>query len=310
VSSFLSQSAQVLLALLVLLFVASHIQAWVFKFLAPSGVFKVKPEHRAVLLFLYGLLPAIISLWSVIFLFFPRLSALVVPAHCHNGDCSPHQPELFHSLLATGLLSLAIMLFVVIAAALYLQLVYQSKRLIALKRLASDENPQFKLLESPQYFAFCSGFFKPKIFISDALYQSLSHEQIQAVLSHEQAHVLHYDNLKRILLTWAMLFWPKKTRTHLHDAFDLASEESSDNWAAEIHGRATLVKTLETLATISQRDSKSEWEIDTRRLEHLHNPEQRDSSLWTLLLFLAIGLLQIPFYSSAYHVLTEWILSF
>lgn len=61
------------------------------------------------------------------------------------------------------------------------------------------------LVAEPEPFAFCYGLRRPRILLSDALLQTMSEEQLQAVLRHEAVHLRQRDPL-RILLARSVAF--------------------------------------------------------------------------------------------------------
>ncbi len=55
-------------------------------------------------------------------------------------------------------------------------------------------------LETTQIFAFCFGFYKPKIYISTGLLEMITNQELEAILVHEKYHMEHRDSLTITLI--------------------------------------------------------------------------------------------------------------
>jgi beta-lactamase regulating signal transducer with metallopeptidase domain len=62
-----------------------------------------------------------------------------------------------------------------------------------------DLTGKVHLLDSDDYICFCACFFSPRIYVSRAVVQALTAEELEALLLHEKYHLEHHDPL-RILL--------------------------------------------------------------------------------------------------------------
>jgi Zn-dependent protease with chaperone function len=73
-----------------------------------------------------------------------------------------------------------------------------------------------------------TGIFRPKVFVSSAVADALSHAELSAALSHEIAHVRSHDNLKQLLMKLtAPPVWFSRARS-MEQAWTRASEMAAD----------------------------------------------------------------------------------
>jgi Zn-dependent protease with chaperone function len=96
------------------------------------------------------------------------------------------------------------------------------------------------------------GAIRPKLFIADHLFQSLTREEIAAAIAHETGHLAARDNLKRAALRFcrdALAFFP--TGAPLDRAWAEASETAADEYAANAGG-AVALDLASTLVKVSR----------------------------------------------------------
>jgi len=97
---------------------------------------------------------------------------------------------------------------------------------------ANHEGARVFQQDAPQ--AFCYGFLRPKVAVSTGLLQSLSSDEIKAVISHEQAHQQSHEPLKILVgefLSRMFYFIPliQKLFTSYQTAAELAADEAAAN---------------------------------------------------------------------------------
>ena len=98
--------------------------------------------------------------------------------------------------------------------------------------------------------AFCSGLFRPRICISTGLAEALTHNELRAVLLHEDHHRRHYDPLRGLLaevLAVTLFFLP--LAAELRDLFSTSLELAADRHAVRFAGRPSLAGALHKLLT-------------------------------------------------------------
>jgi Zn-dependent protease with chaperone function len=155
------------------------------------------------------------------------------------------------------------------------------------------------------------GAIRPKLFIADHLFQSLTHEEMAAAIAHEGGHLAARDNLKRAALRFcrdALAIFP--TGANLDRAWAEASEAAADEHAANAGGTAALdlASTLVKVARLVPKGVKpampavaslivADADMIARRVrrltqlatgDHLSSPEPAFKS-WPWACFAAIG---------------------
>ena len=105
-------------------------------------------------------------------------------------------------------------------------------------------------IASEHLFVFSAGLFAPRVFISSQLITKLSEQQLDVVLSHEQAHCRRRDVLQRFILNVASLLHFSGTRQNLLSDLELAHEQICDDDAAQHVGDRFLV--AETIIKIAR----------------------------------------------------------
>ena len=90
----------------------------------------------------------------------------------------------------------------------------------------------FSTLESEGFHSFTAGTFRPQIFVSRGLMESLAPEEAAAMLAHEQAHLRRRDGLKAAVLTLFYLLFPLPGSKTLYQDWAVAAERACDASAA------------------------------------------------------------------------------
>ena len=99
------------------------------------------------------------------------------------------------------------------------------------------------------------------IVLSKGLVGSVSSEELEAILQHEQAHARRRDTLMRLVSEFATVFMVSSKRAELLRALDLAAEQSSDEAAASAIGdRLTMAEVILKVERLLQA---SPWELRT-----------------------------------------------
>ncbi len=162
-------------------------------------------------------------------------------------------------ILAIGLLT-AILSFIVKAVSIY----YKTKRFIKkyikhdqinstkLNHITQQINLNGKVIEiqTEEPMVFCYGFINPRICISSAIVNSLSGNELKAVLLHEQHHLKVYEPIKLLLvkiISNALFFIPGiKSLTKQYAVFsELAADETAtDNFKNKVPLAQALNKIL------------------------------------------------------------------
>jgi Zn-dependent protease with chaperone function len=158
----------------------------------------------------------------------------------HHGTMLRHSVGWLGCHIALGFLTLAGVLFVHLLGQQWrsLQPVRSLQSVAILGRTG-------RVLEIPHLFAAQVGIWKSELVLSRGLLESLSTEQIEAVLSHEEAHGYYRDTFFFFWLNWIrrFTFWLPRTES-LWQELLLLRELRADGWAAQRVDALTLAETL------------------------------------------------------------------
>lgn len=108
-------------------------------------------------------------------------------------------------------------------------------------------------LATPVPLAFCVGLFRPRIYLSMGLLNTLSDKELKAVLLHEAHHCRRYDPLRTLLadvLAATLFFLPAVAEWR--DMFLTSTELAADRYAIQFAGRPSLAGAMYKLLTHPQ----------------------------------------------------------
>ncbi len=174
------------------------------------------------------------------------------------------------------------------------------------------------LVKDRNLFSFCCGIFSPFIVITTALVQSLTKKELEAVLLHEQSHLLNRDPIKVLIgKTFSSLFFFLPIFRELYKNIEAVNELIADQWATNHQQKSTflrgaLKKILASpqlnLSAVSNASGPDYFEIRIHRLVNSgikHKFRLSLTSLITTFLFIFLSwfLLQTPV--SAFHMDSE-----
>ncbi len=190
-------------------------------------------EDSAFFTLIYGLLAPIATTASLVVLSLPALSSYIIADHCHGDDCTPHALHITTDTVE-GVVTViaAVALLTVFIVAVLMQLMRAQRNLNTLKNFSEPAQSTFRVVETDAHLAWCAGLFKPQIYVSSGLMQSLTAEQLHLVLLHEHSHAVRKDNLRKWCLHWASIIWPKKLRAKIRQDHSNYAELASDIAAA------------------------------------------------------------------------------
>lgn len=171
------------------------------------------------------------------------------------------------------------------------------------------------LVKDKNLFSFCCGIFSPSIVVSTGLVKSLTDKELEAVLLHEQSHLISRDPIKVLLgKTFSSMFFFLPIFRELNKNIEAVNELLADQWTINHQEnpaflRGALKKILAApqlnLAAVSNVSGPDYFEI---RIHRLIDPGTKHKfrlslvSLLTTVLFVLISwfLLQTPV--SAFHM--------
>lgn len=217
-------------------------------------------ERRASALLIYALMTPVTATLLLLLSLNPEWSEYLIGAHCHSAGCLAHRPQIkLNSLVGVTMLLTA---FIVILSFTYLlrqQWVRSRQRLQILQALSiSEKKNGYRVLGSPALLAWCTGFFRGRIYLSSGLLAALDEEQLKAVLAHERAHARRFDNLRRWVVHIVTAAWPGCAKRRFWQDFYSATEEACDrSAAAEMRSHAPVVQALAYLAGMGNGGANS-----------------------------------------------------
>lgn len=213
---------------------------------------RVDPAQASLVLFALAMLPLSTALIVVVLGFVPSIGGLVVDSHCHDATgCGTHVPMLRAEGPAAALWLIAIPVVTAVGVALLIGMLRRSvtvARVLEAIASPSGERPAFRIIESAQVFACCTGLLRPRILLSRGLLDSLPRPEFAAVLAHEQAHARRRDNLRRLLV--AISLWPLPRRWRRDMASDLSAATEAACDAAAVRSTRDLASVARALAAL------------------------------------------------------------
>lgn len=212
----------------------------------------LRPRTRSLFTFMYVILPPGIAAAVAVLVFTPLIGGINLSGHCHAMDCTAHVPVLFAGPISTVVLSVGLLLGTLTLLFLPAVALWSNWRItVMLTRLADKQVvPDFYLLDTSEAVACCTGLLSPTVIISRGLQQRLTPEQLKIIVSHELAHACRYDNLCRLLASWATVIWPAARRQQVLGDLELACEQACDEYVVEsVRNRALVAEVIKTVAT-------------------------------------------------------------
>ncbi|MGC1246923.1 MAG: M56 family metallopeptidase [Spirulinaceae cyanobacterium] len=115
-----------------------------------------------------------------------------------------------------------------------------------------------RLLDNPLLFCAQIGFWQPQLVVSKGFIASLSPEHLEAVLTHEQAHLFYRDTFWFFWLGWLrkITFWLPNTEALWQEILTLR-EIRADSWAAQKVDPLILAEALLTVISSPLMVSKN-----------------------------------------------------
>jgi len=199
---------------------------------------------RARLLFALRVFPAIIAVICVV--------ALLLPAYIAHEPRRAVEPVSLKLGVLAAISAAGLLLALWRGVAAWIATHGLIKNwLRAAEPISLDQIPAYRLRHQFPVIAIV-GVIRPKLFIADHLFQSLTREEMAAAIAHEIGHLVARDNLKRAALRVcrdALAIFP--TGARLDRAWAEASEAAADEHAAR-GSRAVALDLASTLAKIAR----------------------------------------------------------
>jgi len=185
------------------------------------------PAHRAAqTLFFLRVLPAVLGIGAVVFLF--------APAYLR------HEPRVGHEDVSVKLGGLALLSTIVIVVTMVRGLAtWRMTRSLTSQWLLHARPIKIKTVRASAYqidhpFPLIAvvGAFRPRLFIANQIFECLTAAELNAALEHENGHISARDNLKRIVVRACRDLSFISLGRELDNAWLEASEIAADEFAA------------------------------------------------------------------------------
>jgi Zn-dependent protease with chaperone function len=197
------------------------------------------PRHRGGIAFAAAAAPSVVPTLLVLVCLAPGLSGLLGwhPDHClshadHVHLCVVHATAALHA--PEGLVLLLVGAALVAMLGRSARELARTRRTVAALRTGSGRTPGpgFRVVASERPFSLATGLLRGDIWVSSALADALSEDELGVVLLHERAHLERRDPLRHAAAA-ALSFplWPGVRRSVLSE-LALASEQACDEAAA------------------------------------------------------------------------------
>lgn len=267
-------NAASLIALLLWKIFRRHIRSW-------------SAQRTAQALFLLRVLPAILGFGAVLCLF--------APAYLR------HEPRVGHEEIGAKLAILALLSTVGIIVAVVRGLAtWRATRRLTSEWLRSARPIKIKSITVPAYrvdhpFPLIAvvGVFRPRLFIANQIFDSLTPAELNAALEHENGHISAYDNLKRTIVRACRDLSFISVGKGLDNAWLEASEAAADEFVARqdraigLDLASAIIKIARMIpsgarpamtagAFLASEESEKGFSARVRRLVHVSGAAQSD----------------------------------
>ncbi len=230
--------------------------ALLFPRLRPK-ILALRPALRARIIWAWSTTPLMMGVCLTPLLFFPYSPLRFSHGdHCENHPaCGSHLSQIHLPLpdgtSLPGIISLPLVGGFILFLLFQIYTVYRGLQFRRnLQALSSSSSSEANLLATDRPLALSVGFIKPQVYISKALKQGLSEEQLQIVLAHEQAHVKRRDGLWRYLAEAGSYLHLPRTRQLLLSDLTLATEQACDEAASRAQGNR--IQVAETILAVER----------------------------------------------------------
>ena len=228
-----------------------------------------------------------------------------------------HHIDEFDFLSWHGVLGIFVAVFILYALTKNLVgLINNVNKIKTLVSLAKSNLQSTYLLETDNPLAFTGGYFKPKVFVTTGLLNSLSTEEIEIILVHENEHVINNDSFKKLIFHFLSSIYPKIISSKLETSMILTMEQCADHAVAQSHYDRS--KIAETLLKVNKILIKSkQFNLDKsavcyygldeveQRIKYLFNnkPNKKYPVYFIFMALIVLSFFGIYFASSAHHLI-------
>ena len=227
---------------------------------------RFQANTKISILWCIGILPWLISLFSVVLLALPELtpsSNVWVPTILHWHHISHFEILSWHG----ASFCVFCIIFISVCVTKLANAIKVNTQLNQLDFFIKNANttPGLTIIESKECKAFTSGLFRPRSYITSGLIDQLTTQEIAVVTEHEFAHARAHDPLRKYGFSLVAAFFPKFIAEKLNKEFSLALEQTADESVLSRVSEKTVIAT--TLLKVSKLSYRP---IDTIPLSSCH----------------------------------------
>lgn len=199
---------------------------------------RMHPRHRAGAALAAAAAPSLVPTLLVLACLEPGLAGLVGrhPDHClshadHFHVCVVHATAALHAPVGLVLALVGVAILAVFGRGT--RELARTRRYVAALRSGAGPalGPGIRIAASERPFSLATGLVRGEIWVSSALIEALSEDELDAVLMHERAHLERRDPLRRaVAAALSFPLWPSVRRSILSE-LAVASEQDCDEAA-------------------------------------------------------------------------------
>ncbi len=285
--------------MLVAMATSSMLSAWLYTPFRRAAR-RLSPSSRSLATLCYALIAPTVVIITALIQFTPWIAQMPILPHCHDGVCGQHSPLVtVQSAGSAALLALAGMFATLCIIGAMRALLLAQQRLRTLFALGQNKTDHARLIvDTNHLFAWCCGLLRPRIVLSRGLLEALTNEELQVVLTHEEAHAARFDNLRNLAARWSTVLWPASVRTRICQDLADANERACD---AAVRNRLRDSNLLQRVLGLLTSENCS----PERFLPGGDDVAHTRSAAPAGLMLASLGLLQLIVASAASHAVIE-----
>jgi len=147
---------------------------------------------------------------------------------------------------------------------------------------AISGHPSVRVVADPTPLAFCAGLLRPRVYLSTGALETLSRQELRAVLAHEAHHAACRDPLRLLAaraLGDGLFFLPaiRRLRHHCATAAELAADE------AAVHAGGGPQPLASAMLAFSELGDPAVVAVSAERIDHLLGARPPRLPLWLLI---------------------------
>lgn len=242
-----------LLADFIISFIVANLAVSAAVSLLGQKFLKVQVKPRKAFLWLMVLIPWLVSALISLYLLDDYVSSIEfeMKAYAHWGHMTDFEWYSWHGVT----LILALGFTLCVCTNKLIQLFKHRREINMLSALSTEVESDVYQIETPQAYAFATGFINKKCFVTTGLVKATSGDEYDVVISHERAHAKSNDPLKKWLFSVFSGFFAPTIGARLKLHMVLAMEQDADNEVIKSgKDKIFVASTLMKIAKLNAKD--------------------------------------------------------